>query len=155
MGPRPAPAEFAMVSLNATAWASALRWLLHAPEAVRAACIQETHVLAADVAEKSAQAHAAGWRTVWNPAQPTAAGRTSGGVAVAVRGAAGLRGGRPGVPGRVLTAVVDLPGDVVIQVGVVYAYVADPEANELLFEEVREVRRASLVEGVPVVVAGD
>ena len=85
-----APRAITVVTANVTGWSNAQRFLATADASVDVACLQETWLDAAKSDAAHQWAARRGWQLALSPAERTAAGGLSGGVAVCVRACYGM-----------------------------------------------------------------
>ncbi len=148
----------AIETANTTGWA-ALRARLEATEA-DVLLGQETWVTQSLLAEASTWALKRGWKSIWAPANATAAGGTSAGVAIFAREWLGLHfpdhGGHIWSPARAVAAVLEAPGHRPIIVASCYL-ISGVGAGQGNLEVLADIGRGlkSVGDGWQAVIGGD
>ncbi len=109
--PRDEAYQLRIVTVNATTWKAATRFLERTSADV--VLVQESRVMAKHVPRHSAAALRRGWQTLWTPAQKGPKGHPSGGAVVCARAPVALsrppRGPSEVVPGRVVAGMIEPP----------------------------------------------
>ena len=148
---------FGLLTINGSSWSTAKEVILQTSQHIRVVLVQETKLRGEQIDEQSATMHRLGWASAWEPAEVTALGGLSAGVAILVRGCHGLRAPQTVVPHRALKVTVDLDSDKALTVMTLYGYEGEGMTTRQaqLLRAVGERAQDSEAVGLIFVVRGD